>query len=471
MGRKERFYADIMSVHPEVTGSCNIVTVRLPNGEKFHFIVDCGMFQGRKEEEERNKKLVFRPENIDFCLITHGHADHIGRLPLMVKKGYSRYIYTTDVTRNIMESALKDSVSILRSKAKRNKEKAIYDDGDVACTMQHVHACNFNQWIHVRDNVNVMFLENAHLYGAAMILVNIRYPNQNDINILFTGDYNEKNLFFKPKPLPDWLYSLPLTIVQESTYGYMNSSEIEETFSDNVVRFAKKGGTILIPAFALGRMQEVLYRIKLLQDSKAISTEIPIYVDGKLGIKYTGMCANGILGVSEEMRDFLPQNVVFVDKTTRGDILKNNGPKIIVTTSGMGSHGPVETYIPSYITKSNTLIQFTGYVAEGTLGRELKDASIGETVKIRGVLYKKRAEIQYTNEFSAHAKADEMISFLQRFERPNLVLVNHGEWQVKDIFARRILKEVNAKNVAILGQYFHRINPYGLVTSKSAKFL
>ena len=285
------------------------------------------------------------------------------------------------------------------------------------------------------------------------------------------GDYNNKNLFFEPEPIPDWVYELPLTIVQESTYGYMNSSEIKETFVDNIIKCVSKGGTIVIPAFALGRMQEVLYKLKVLQDLGTLPLEVDIYVDGKLGIMYTGMCKNGMLGVKKEMREFLPSNVVFVDKTTRGMLLQDNAPKIIVTTSGMGSHGPAETYIPSYITKKNALIQFTGYVAEGTLGRELKEAPKGETIKIRGVLYKKEAEIEYTNEFSAHAKADEMISFLQKFEKLNLVLVNHGEAPVKDIFAKRILREVDTKNVAILGQYFHRVNPYGLVTSKSTKFL
>lgn len=470
MGKKERFYADIMSVHPEVTGSCNIVTVRLPNGEKFHFIVDCGLFQ-EKEYMKRNNELMFNPDNIEFCLVTHAHVDHIGRLPFLIKKGYSGYIYTTDVTKNIMPSALKDSAKVLRESAKRNKEKAIYAESDVEHTMQHVMGYGYNQWIRINGYVRIMFLANGHLYGAAMILVQISYPGEKNINILFTGDYNNKNIFFDLEPVPKWVYSLPLTILQESTYGYMDSTDIMECFNDNILKCARKGGTIVIPVFALGRMQEILYYLKGLQDLELLSADIPIYVDGKLGNIYNSMCKDGLLGTREDMRDFLPENIKFADKTTKGTLLQSKEAKIIVTTSGMGSHGPAQTYIPSYITRGNALIQFTGYVTEGTLGRDIKDAEKGKPVKIRGILYKKAADVEYTNEFSAHAKADEMISFLQRFENPNLVLINHGEASTKEIFARRVLDEVHPKKVGILGQYFFRINPYGLVTSKSAKFM
>ena len=233
----------------------------------------------------------------------------------------------------------------------------------------------------------------------------------------------------------------------------------------------KTDGTALIPVFSLGRMQEILYILKTLQDEGKIPNEIPVYVDGKLGMKYTYMAASGTFTIDEDKREFLPQNVIYVDKTIRGNIIKDNKPKIIVTTSGMGSHGPAHTYIPIYITRKNVLIQFTGYVAEGTLGRELKDTPKGEAVKIGGVLYRKQADVEYTNEFSGHAKADEIITFLKKFEKINLVLVNHGEFYSKDVLAERILDEIDPKNVGILGRYFYRISPYGLVTSKSTKFL
>ena len=209
-----------------------------------------------------------------------------------------------------------------------------------------------------------------------------------------------------------------------------------------------------------------------MENQGVIPKEIPIYIDGKLGIRYTLMCKNGEFKIREDMQDFLPDNIVFVDKSTRPDVITDKRCKVIVTTSGMGSYGPAQYYIPAYITNANALIHFTGYVAEGTLGRQLKEAEKDESVTIRGVLYKKRADVEYTSEFSAHAKADEMISFLKKFKHLNLVLVNHGETSSKEIFARRIEKEVKPRNVGILGrQYFFRITPDGLSTSKTSKFL
>lgn len=470
MGKKERFYADVMAMHPEVTGSCNLVIVKLPNAETIRFVVDCGLFQER-EYEELNSTLPFNAENVDFCLVTHNHVDHTGRLPLIVKNGFLNKIYATETTCKLLPLALSDSFKVLKDVSKRKHKKCLYGETDVEKTLSRLKACKYNETIQIGENVNVTFLNNGHLVGAALILVQISYPGFNDINMLFTGDYNKQNMFFDVNPITDWILELPLTVVQESTYGDTDTNEMNKCFKENILKCVNGDGTALVPVFSLGRSQEILYELKCMQDAGELSTDIPIYFDGKLAIKYTDLYIKGELGIKESMKNFLPQNLTWVNKSNRNQVLEGTERKIILTTSGMGSYGPAQVYIPEYIKRENALIHFTGYTAEGTLGRKLKDTKSGQNVEIGGLIAKKRATVEYTTEYSAHAKANEMIEFLKQFKNLKLILVNHGQKRVKDTFANRIVNEVQTKNVGLLGrEYFFRINPYGLVKTLSTKF-
>lgn len=170
--------------------------------------------------------------------------------------------------------------------------------------------------------------------------------------------------------------------------------------------------------------------------------------------------------------NFIPKNLTFVDsKEMRMRLLEDTKKtKIILTTSGMGTYGPAQTYLPRYLGREDCLIHFTGYTAEGTLGNRIKKAEIGDILNVAGVLVEKKARVEYTTEFSAHAKADEMIDFLNQFTNLRLVLVNHGEVQVKNEFAKRIMKNVNTKATGILGEQFFRIDPYGFAKSMDTKF-
>ena len=463
-------HADIMAMHPEVTGSCNLVIAKLPDGRTTKFGVDCGMFQER-EHEELNDKLPFDPEEIEFCLVTHNHVDHIGRLPFMIKNGFRGKIYTTETTSKLLPLALRDSYKVLRDTSKRRNKKLLYNEEHVAQTEKLIVPCKYDETIFPAPNIKVKFLSNGHLVGAAMILVQISYPDYDDINILFTGDYNNKNIFFDVKKVPEYIREMPITIVQESTYGYMDSSEMEKTFEKNVLHCLDNDGTVVVPVFSLGRAQEILYEVKCMQDSGSLATDIPVYFDGKLAMKYTELYIKDGLDNKPEMRDFLPKNLRYVDKMLRPSVLRSTNKKIIITTSGMGSYGPAQVYIPEYITRKNCLIQFTGYCAEGTLGYRLKTAKQGESVEVGGLVVKKYAQVEYTTEYSAHAKADEMIDFLKQFRNLKLVLVNHGQSEVKKKFAERIYDEVQPKRVGILGEdYFFRVNPYGLQKTLSINF-
>lgn len=470
MGLKERFYVDIMALQPEVTGSCNLVIIKYPDGTASRFIVDCGLFQER-EYSEYNKDFPFLADNIEFCIATHNHVDHTGRLPLLVNRGFNGPIYVSEPTSILIPLALEDSYKVIKDVAKRNNTAPLYSDANVTQTLHQVKSFKYGQTEYVNDRIKVTMFKNGHLIGAAIVLVQIEYPGCEEINILFTGDYNNKNIFFDVEDLPSWVTELPLTIVQESTYGTTESSEITECFESNLLKCMEQEGTAVNLVFSLGRFQEILYKLKCMQDEGKISTAIPIFADGKLGIRYTNLYIKKELEIKDEMKDFLPENLTFVDKDTREEVLTSTENKIIVTTSGMGTYGPAPQYILSYIRQKNCLIQFTGYTAEGTMGRALKNAEDGDVVSVAGVFPVKRAAVEYTTEFSAHAKADEMIDFLKKFKDIKMLLVNHGELDVKEKFARRIVKEVPAKDIGLLGRtYLYRVGRYGLIKTMSTKF-
>ena len=470
MGAKERLYVDLMALSPEVTGSCNLVIVKYPNGETTRFVVDCGMFQER-EYADYNKDFPFDAEKIEFCIVTHNHVDHTGRLPLLVKEGFKNKILLTEQTGTLLPLALYDSYKVVKDLAKRNHVQELYSEANVSETLTLLKTCTFEQTEYVDKHIKVTFFKNGHLIGAALVLIQISFPECEDINLLFTGDYNNKNMFFNIEDLPEWIYDLPLTIVQESTYGKIDSTDKVECFEKNVKNCIDHKGTAVCMAFSLGRFQEVLYLIKSMQDRKVLDEDVKIYADGTLAIRYTNLYLKADLGLKEEMQDFLPENLIFVDKNTRDEVLDSTERKIIVTTSGMGSYGPAQTYIPEYISRENALIQFTGYTAEGTLGEKLKSAEKGDTVTIGGVVLVKCADVEYTTELSAHAKADEMIEFLRKFRNLKLVLVNHGEFDSKEAFAERITLELKPKRVALLGRdYFYRVGPFGLIRYLSTKF-
>ena len=471
MGTKCRFSCDIMAQHEGVTGSSILVITKLPDGEKIKFIVDFGLFQ-EEEYWKHNSEILFDPATIDFCLITHNHVDHIGRLPLLVRNGYRNPIYTTYLTKGLLQYSLIDSYKVLKDTAKRKNEKCLYSEMDVQKTNLLVEDVAYEETFKVHDHIKVTFFKNGHLLGAALILVQIRDPGYEDINILFTGDYNSQNLFFKVPSLPKWVLKLPLTIIQESTYGTRESTEIVASFKENVIKVLENEKTVVIPVFSLGRAQEILYILKSMQDNKEISKHIPIYLDGNLAIKYTEFYKREKVGSDFNRENFIPENFAYVTDDSRYRLIESEDVKVIVTTSGMGSYGPAQQYIPQFLRKEGCLIQFTGYVAEGTLGRRLKDATRDETVSVSGLIVRKKANVDFTTEYSAHAKADEMIAFLQNFKNLKLVLVNHGEPSVKTKFAERIMDEVEPKDVGILGRdYFFRVGAYGLVKTLGTKFV
>lgn len=514
---KCRFFVSVESFNKEVSGSRNLVVVRFPDGSKTKILIDCGLNQESKYVNS-NDTLPFNAKDIDYVIVTHNHVDHTGMIPLLVKNGYYGDIITSKDTSILMPATLRDTCRILSSNAKlkklRNnskletkfkfkakskdrpntkfkfkvkvKEKSAtspYDLGDVEETLALLKVYPFEQTINLNENIKLTLFKNAHLPGAAIVLLQFSYNNHDepvhyeDINLLFTGDYNNVNPFLDAKPLPDEVLNLHIHIIQESTYGNSLSSEVEHVFESNILKAVSEKREILLPVLALGRYQEILFHLKKLQDDGKLDKNIPIYCDGNLGIYFTKLFHSGVLELNENGKNFLPQNVHYIsNQIQREELLHTDGCKIILTTSGMGNHGPARVYLPAFLRRKNALIHFTCYLAENTLGRTLleaqkknaenEDAENENIVEVYGMKIKIEAEIKFTFEFSAHAKKDELISFLNDFNDIKTVLINHGSFKAKDAYSTAVLNETNVKNVCILGNgYYFRLNAYGLVGS------
>lgn len=311
-----RFYVDVRALHKEVTGSCILIDIKFPDGSTKKVLIDCGLFH-ELDAFGYNKTFPFDAKEIDYVLVTHNHIDHTGRLPMLVKNGYRGNIHMSHSTTKLIDKALMDSYKVLKSKCKMLNEPLFYTDTDVGETLKLVKGHPFEESIWLDDNIKVTFFMNGHLPGAVCILMQIKYRDgthqyYEDINLLFTGDYNNKNVFFDVNPIPKWVYQLPVTIIQEATYGNMDSSEIKPVFESNLSNAVADGKEVVIPVFSLGRSQEILYLLKTLQDEGKLSTDIPIYYDGKLGNLYTTIYLKDGLDNKEECKDFLPENYTLV---------------------------------------------------------------------------------------------------------------------------------------------------------------
>lgn len=474
----KNFYLDIMSDNDGVTGSCPLVSIHYPDGtEAKRILVDVGMTQGEnrdfKKEFDKNTHFYFKPESINYTFITHPHADHIGKLPLLVKKGYSGKIFSTFNASKVMYASLCNNFQISKRKAKMLKEEIPFSIENVDKVIESLYIQPYQETLNLEDTIKVTYFENGHLSGAALILFQISCEGHDDINLLFTGDYKDKNEFFEVPELPDWVKKLPITVVTESTYGNENSYDPgnEPVFEKNLLEAINSGKEFIVPSCALERAQIILYKIKRLQDSGKLSENIPVLIDGGLAIQHTMTYQNQLTFSSEANHNILPKNVTLVPRKKRNEYLSSNEPKIVIASGGMGSFGAAKIWISSRLSKKNAVIHFTCYLAKDTLGRALFDAKDNEEVIFGGETLSKKADIFYTSEFSAHAKSDKLIGFLKQFIKLNFVVITHGEPEVKDFFLTKVRKEIpNASAEVLNSTVFHRINSNGFVKSMPTKF-
>lgn len=462
----KRIYLDLIDEKDSVTGTCQLLNAYFPGTvlataggytNNIPFIVDCGAFQGIDSENHSNTTFNFDISNVEFGILTHGHLDHYGRYPIAIKQGFHAPIFTTYVTKSFLSQVfLDDCLKIEKRHAKKLDVEPNYDENEITKMKNFMIPCAYHKRIQYNDNICIYFFDNGHVPGAAVTLIQLTYPGHEDINIVVTGDYNDHNTFYKVNPLPDWVYNLPnLTIIIEATYGGTLESELRPAcFVKNVIKALSEKKTAVVASFSFVRTQEVLYALKEAQDTGKLDSKYPIYLDGKTAIGCTEMFANGAFKMYPYTRDFLPENLTIVEDKEYRRFLKNDPtPKIIVSSSGSGSHGPSQYYIDAYYHNPDSIIHATGHIfPESKLGKLRND----ETAL---------AQFFDTDEFSAHPKQEGLIKFLRPFKSENIksIAIHHGEPASKEALAKVFLEEFNTKVHILSSDTTFRITSDGII--------
>ena len=433
----------------EVTGSCTLLEV-----EGRQYLVDCGMEQGIDMFE--NIPIPVPAGTIDAVFLTHAHIDHSGMLPKLYKDGFRGKIYATEATTDLCNIMLRDSAHIQESEAEWRSRKAeragemkvepIYTTQDALGAISCFRRCKYDEIMRIAEGVEVRFTDIGHLLGSACIELWLT-EEEAQRKIVFSGDVGnyDQPIIKDPKRIPDADY-----VVIESTYGNrlhertpqppikMKSYDAVRALADHIQRAFDRGGSVIIPAFAVGRTQEMLYAIREIKQLGLVQGHdgFPVYVDSPLAVEATGVflqCDNSCL--DEETLELVNQgiNPLWFDGLTLSvsaeeskAINTDRRPKVIISASGMCEAGRIRHHLKHNLWQQRNIILFVGYQAEGSLGRKLQEGA--HTVRLFGEDILVAAEIASLRGTSGHADQQGLIDWLEGFiDKPRVVYINHGD--------------------------------------------
>lgn len=441
-----------------VTGSCHMIST-----ENHKILLDCGQFQGGKQQEALNAEpFPFDPEEIECVILSHAHIDHCGRLPLLVKRGFKGDIYCTDATADLLEVMLRDSGFIHEKEAEwqnRKNERAgrkpvepLYTLKDSEETLKHVKPIMYDQLFEVNDSMKAVFNDAGHILGSAIIELWIT-ENEKVTKVVFSGDLG---VLDRPILRDPTIIKKADCVIMESTYGNrlhpQNATSIEELL-DIVIKTTKRGGTVVIPSFAVGRTQELIFEFNRFYEERpeyrSELEKLKVYIDSPMATTATEVFRKNAQVFDEETKAYILkgdnpldfQNLKFVRSTAESQALNmDNASKVIISASGMCEAGRIRHHLKHNLWDGKNSVVFVGYQAEGTLGRALttgtKDIALfGEAVHVN-------AEIYNLEGFSGHADRDGLIGWLKGFQKkPAQLFLVHGEEESKIALAETIKKE------------------------------
>ena len=467
-----------------VTGSCHLITT-----DKHKILLDCGQFQGGKAQDALNyEEFPFDPAELDFMILSHPHIDHCGRIPLLVKRGFKGNIYCTDACADLLEVMLKDSGYIHEKEAewanKKNERNGrpmvepLYTFNDAMDALKFVKPVLYDQLVEINEDIKICFNDAGHILGSAetelWIAENICERNEegdpiscteekNVSKIVFSGDLGVMN---RPILRDPTIIKKADYVIMETTYGNRlhpeNAMDVKKLM-DIIRETAARGGTTVIPAFAVGRTQELIYELNRVIDNDSEYRKdfenLKVYIDSPMATTATEVFRRNAQVFDEETKEYILKgdnpldfkNLKFTRSSQESMMLNaNKEPKVIISASGMCEAGRIRHHLKHNLWDERNSIVFVGYQAEGSLGRLIVEGA--QEVTLFGEKINVKAQIHNLQGFSGHADKNGLMTWLGGFQQPpKQIFLVHGEMDAKDDFAVSVKAELGYDPIVVRG--------------------
>lgn len=451
-----------------VTGSCHLLST-----ENHKILLDCGQFQGGKAQEALNSEpFPFEPSEIECVILSHAHIDHCGRIPLLVKRGFTGKIYCTDATADLLDVMLKDSGFIHEKDAQWKSKRAaragkppvepLYTYNDAVEALKYVEPVLYDQQIRINEHMKIVFNDAGHILGSAITELWVEEDGK-ESKIVFSGDLGmtDRPILRDPTVIKKADY-----VIMETTYGNRNhpaNAVSIKSLLDIVLKTVRRGGTVVIPSFAVGRTQELIFEFnKFYEEHSEYRREMDqlmVYVDSPMATTATEVFRKNAQVFDEETRDYILRgdnpldfkNLKFTRSTAESQALNmDRNPKVIISASGMCEAGRIRHHLKHNLWDSKSSVIFVGYQAEGTLGKLLVEGA--KDIVLFGEEIHVNAEIYNLEGFSGHADQNGLFAWAAGFQKkPKQVFLVHGEEDSKKDFGKLLHDKLGYDPVVVLG--------------------
>ena len=463
-----------------VTGSCHILHI---NGKTV--LLDCGLYQGRDEKVIGNEEFDFIPKEVDYVILSHAHIDHSGRIPLLYKMGFKGEILSTEATKDLCSIMLPDSGHIHEFEVQwKNKKRVrrglkalepLYTVKLAELSLDLFRAVRYDEMIEVFDGLKIRFRDAGHLLGSAIVELYITEKHEEEVKLVYSGDLGNINQPILKDPT---IINNADYLIIETTYGNRVHPEIREDLKD-LLKIIKetfaRGGNVIIPSFAVGRTQEILYELNKYVENDELK-DIQVYIDSPLAIQATKIFEIHNEDYDEDAKEFVMKGEypfrfdglkfsISAYDSTQINKIKSNA--IVISASGMCDAGRIKHHLKHNLWREESSIVFVGYQAEGTLGKNIVGGA--KIVKIFGELIAVKAHIYNLEGLSGHADRNGLFNWIEGFmEKPKEILLVHGDKEAQDSFKELLDSKGYSSRIVEKGEEFY-INEKTNKTDKNYK--